>query len=171
MTPKIVYTSPQIDGLLIIQPDAFKDHRGYNFEGYNESVYENLIGFPVKFSVDSYSRSVKDVIRGLHGDSVNWKLIDVLYGSILFVVIDVRKESPTYGNKEEFGLNDENRSQIFLPPGCINGHCVLSKECIFHYKLSTGFVPQDKQISFKWNDPTFHINWPTSTPILAERDK
>lgn len=155
----------------MIQPGAFKDDRGMNFEGYNENVYNELTNNKLTFSVDSYSRSFKNVVRGLHGDFVNWKIIDVLYGSIFFVVVDVKKDSSTYGNVEHFGLSDNNRLQVFLPPGCINGHCVLSDECIFHYKLSKGFVPQMEQISFKWNDPTFKINWPTNTPILAGRDK
>lgn len=170
MNPKVILKSEKIKDLLVIQPEAPSDARGCNFEAYNEVVYNSLFERRVEFPVDSYARSVKDVIRGLHGDNVNWKLIDVLHGSAFFVVIDVNKESPTYLGTEELILSSENRFQVFLPPGCVNGHCVTSTECLFHYRLSKGFTRQAEQLSFKWNDPTFKINWPTWTPILSKRD-
>lgn len=171
MNPKIVYKSNKIKNLLAIQPETIKDHRGNNYEAYNESVYNDLFQQKITFPVDSYARSHKNVIRGLHGDFLNWKLIDVLVGTIFCVVIDVKKDSPTYMGMEKMILDDFNRYQIFIPPGCVNGHCIMSNEGLFHYRLSVGFTPQENQISFKWNDPTFSIPWPTKTPILSDRDK
>lgn len=178
MNPKIICTSSLIKNLLVIQPNCYSDHRGKNFEGFNDIVYNEMVKYidefkdnKLTFSVDSYSCSVKNVLRGIHGDDTNWKLIDVLLGEVYFVVIDAKKDSPTYKHIEKFILNDTNKWQVILPPGCVDGHLVLSDKCIFHYKLSKGFVKQENQISFKWNDPDLNINWPVNTPILGDRDK
>lgn len=171
MNSKIAYKSTRIHDFLLIHAEAAVDYRGYNYEGYNKEHYNKLFGREIDFKVDSYARSTKNVLRGLHGDFTNWKLIDVLHGEVYFVVIDMEPKSPTYRGKEEIVLTGNNRLQAFLPPGCVNGHYVMSEEALFHYRLSHGFTPQSDQMSVKWNDPSFNFVWPSQTPILSKRDE
>lgn len=171
MNPKVIYRSENIRNLIIIQPDTFSDKRGNNFEAYNKDVYNRLFDREVDFPVDSYARSTKNVLRGLHGDNTNWKLIEVLHGKVFFAVVDVKLDSPTFWGREEIILTSAERWQVFLPPGCVNGHCVMSDEALFHYRLSHGFTAQEDQHSLKWNDPALGILWPTKTPILSKRDE
>jgi len=171
MNPKVEYKSEKIHDFLLIRTEAFSDHRGYNYEAYNKEVYNQLFGREIDFLVDSYAHSTKNVLRGLHGDFTNWKLIEVLHGEVYFVVIDMNPKSSTYKGKEEVVLTAGNRFQAFLPPGCVNGHCVMSDDALFHYRLSHGFTPQSDQLSVKWNDPLFNLIWPTQTPILSKRDQ
>lgn len=155
----------------MFQPDVFVDQRGEIFEEYNVEKYNELIKEEgLKFVIDTFSISHKNVLRGFHGDTKNWKLIDVIHGYIYFVVIDARQTSTTYKNVEYFFLNDKNKFQVLVPAGCVNAHYVLSDKCIFHYKLSQSYVNQSDQIHIKWNDPTFNICWPPITPILSSRD-
>jgi len=174
MNSKLIYKSTVIKDLIVIQPDKLLDNRGENFEGYNEKTYNKIFkenDIPnLKFVIDSFSISYKNVLRGFHGDHYNWKLIDVLYGNVDFYAIDTRKDSSTYKNIEYFNLNDVNKLQVLVPAGCVNAHYVLSNKCIFHYKLNKNYVNPSKQIHIKWNDPEFNINWKTNVPILSNRD-
>ena len=131
MISKLKEKSSIINDLVVIQPESFYDHRGENFETYNENDYNNIIGQDIKFAIDSFSCSTKNVLRGFHGDTDNWKLIDVLKGSVYFVVLDTRKNSSTYKNVQYFQLNEKNRYQVLVPPGCVNAHLVTSDECLF----------------------------------------
>jgi dTDP-4-dehydrorhamnose 3,5-epimerase len=175
MNPKLVYKSNIIQNLVIIQPNIFYDNRGENFEGYNNKLYKILFKEAnlknINFKIDSFSISNKNVLRGFHGDKNNWKLIDIIYGEVNFVVIDTRKTSITYKNIEYIILNNINKYQVLVPAGCVNAHYVLSNKCIFHYKLSKNYVKQKDQIHIKWNDPVFNVNWNLTTiPILSNRD-
>lgn len=177
MNSKIAESSKIINELLVIKPDSFFDHRGENFETYNERHYSLIVkSIPafqnkdLKFTIDSFSTSTKNVLRGFHGDTLNWKLIQVLNGSVYFVVIDLRPESNTYNNVQYFQLNDKNRLQVLVPPGCVNAHLVTSNDCIFHYKLTDSYVSIGNQIHVKWNDPKFNVYWPINQPILSKRD-
>jgi dTDP-4-dehydrorhamnose 3,5-epimerase len=171
MNSKIKECSTTINDLIVIQPDSFYDHRGENFETYNEENYSKMFKSDLKFVIDSFSNSTKNVLRGFHGDTDNWKLIDVLKGNVYFVVIDVRSNSSTYKNIQYFQLNDKNRYQVLVPAGCVNAHLVTSDECLFHYKLTKSYVSIEKQIHIKWNDPEYNIFWPIKDPILSKRDK
>jgi dTDP-4-dehydrorhamnose 3,5-epimerase len=171
MNSKIKECSTTINDLIVIQPDSFYDHRGENFETYNEENYSKMFKSDLKFVIDSFSNSTKNVLRGFHGDTDNWKLIDVLKGNVYFVVIDVRSNSSTYKNIQYFQLNDKNRYQVLVPAGCVNAHLVTSDECIFHYKLTKSYVSIEKQIHIKWNDPEYNVFWPIKDPILSKRDK
>lgn len=177
MKSKVKELSKVINDLIVIQPESFYDHRGENFETYNEEHYSSLVkSIPefkekdLKFVIDSFSNSTKNVLRGFHGDKENWKLIEVLKGSVYFVVIDMRQNSSTYKNIQYFQLNDKNRLQVLVPAGCVNAHLVISDECIFHYKLTKSYVPIESQIHVKWNNPEFDVYWPINHPILSERD-
>lgn len=172
MSAKIIHVSTRIEGLKVFQPSQFNDHRGCNFEAFNEEVYSSLNGAKLNFPVDSYARSCKNVIRGLHGDTINQKLVEVVYGNAFFVIIDMRSGNILPENVETFLLSDASKIQVLVPPGCVNGHCVTSDTCLFHYRLSHGFTKQEDQLSVKWNDDRHGILWPFIPPaIMSERDK
>ena len=179
---KLEKLTEEITDLKVVQPEVYFDHRGENFEGfdsnYHQMMFSTIDDFrdttnkPKKeFKVDSFSVSSKNVLRGLHGDSKNWKLVQCLSGSIYLVVIDLRENSPTYKKQNKFYLNDKNRLQVLIPPNCVNGHLCLSDTCLFSYKLTEDYVSIDDQISVKWNDPTINVKWPVKKPILSKRDK
>ena len=168
----------KIKDLFLLQPEFFADHRGENFEGYNEKHYDEIFSSSSewkngnnRFIVDSFSKSKKNVLRGFHGDPKTWKLIQCLKGSIYFVVIDLRRDSETFGVHQSFNLSEENKQQVLIPNGCVNAHLCISDECLFHYKFTHEYVAQKDQIHVKWNDPKHKVFWPINNPILSERDK
>jgi len=167
-----------LNGVLVVEPEPFdkktmggeyfKDFRGKYLETYNEERYKKD-GITVDFIQDDISISKKNVLRGIHGDSVTWKLISCLYGEFYFVAVDCNEESKDFGKWESFVLSDENMKQVLVPPRFGNAHLVLSETSIFHYKQSTYYDPST-QFTYKWDDPKFNIDWPTKNPILSERD-
>lgn len=157
-----------LDEVLLIKPSRFEDHRGTYVETYNIEDYESN-GIKVKFLRDDISTSGKNVLRGIHYDNKTWKLIQCMHGRIFFVVADMRNESPQYLKWVSFDLNDKNRHQVLVPPGFGNGHLVLSDSCIFHYKMSEYYDPENEG-GVKWDDPSLGISWPVSEPILSEKD-
>lgn len=159
----------KLDGLLLIEPVAFEDHRGYYVETYNEALYREH-GINVAFVQDDISVSTRHVLRGIHGDQKTWKLISCLYGKFYFVVVNCDKESPQFGQWESFVLSAANRKQVLVPPKFGNGHLVLSEEAIFHYKQNTYYEPGG-QFTYVWNDPQLGIWWPIENPILSRRDQ
>jgi dTDP-4-dehydrorhamnose 3,5-epimerase len=159
----------QLQGVLLINPDIFKDHRGEYVELYNEELYKSK-GINVKFIQDDISVSAKDVLRGIHGDNETWKLISCLHGEFFFVVVNCDTDSKNYGKWQSFVLSDKNRIQVLVPPKHGNAHLVLSQTAVFHYKQSTYYDP-GKQFTYKWNEPKFNINWPNNKPILSKRDE
>jgi dTDP-4-dehydrorhamnose 3,5-epimerase len=158
-----------IRGIKIFNPDVFTDYRGDLWTLWKKGESQCL----PQFNHDKVSTSRKDVLRGIHGDFKSYKLITCLYGSIYFVVVDNRKESPTFKQWSSMILDDKKRQQVLLPPGVGNGFLVLSQESVFHYKWSyAGKYPDvDDQFTLKWNDKNLNINWPISNPILQIRDK
>ncbi len=157
-----------LEGVLLIKPSKFIDHRGTYVETYNIVDYRNN-EIDVTFVRDDISTSSKNVLRGIHYDNKTWKLIQCMYGRIFFVVADMRKDSEQYLKWVSFELNDENRHQVLVPPGYGNGHYVLSDSCIFHYKMSEYYDPENER-AVKWNDPALGILWPAEDPILSEKD-
>ena len=164
----------KIRNLVSFTPAIWRDYRGENCETYDETVFTQLLAQnnieDVKFIIDSLSFSRQNTLRGFHGDTKNWKLIQCLKGEIYFVVIDVNPCSPTFNNIETFDLNDKSRTQVLVPPNCVNAHLCISDECIFFYKLSHNYVEQIDQIHVKWNDPKYNVFWPINNPILSLRD-
>lgn len=157
-----------LEGVKKIIPSVFEDHRGEYVETYNiEDYLKN--GIEVKFVRDDISTSGRNVLRGIHYDNKTWKLIQCMRGRIYFVVADMRKDSKKYLQWQSFILTEDNRHQILVPPGFGNAHLVLSDECIFHYKMSEYYDPEN-EICVKWNDPKFNIYWPVSNPILSKKD-
>ncbi len=168
-----VTKSTKIKDLVIIKPAVFYDFRGEYVETFSQQNYAQFLdydGTPINFVEDDISMSRQHVLRGLHGDSKTWKLIQCLMGEFYYVVVDMRKDSPTYLNWEAFTMNEKNRIQVLVPAGCANGHLVLSDRTIFSYKQSQYYSGMQNQFTVRWNDPTLKIFWPISQPILSERD-
>ncbi len=167
--------STSLPEVAIIQPDVHYDYRGEYIETWNIENYKVFnpkgAGNEIIFKQDDISTSVKHTLRGLHGDTKTWKLVQCLYGSLLQVVVDFREDSSTYLQYDMFPLNDKNRNQILIPPGHINGHLVMSESAIFSYKQSTLYGGPGSQFTIKWDDPKINIPWPIKNPILSLRDK
>lgn len=154
----------KLQKVLKIKLDSFEDHRGYYIETYNEKLYSR---FKVKFIQDDISVSKKGVLRGIHGDFKTWKLITCLQGEFYLIVINNIINSNEYKKWQFFKLSEKNRIQILVPPGFGNGHQVLSKTAIFHYKQST-LYDRGSQFTIKYNSTNF--DWPIKRPILSKRD-
>lgn len=175
---RIFEVSNQIKDLIVFKPDIYRDYRGENVETFNPDFFYKALSIVdefrqegLKFVVDSFSFSRKNTLRGFHGDTKAWKLIQCIQGSIYFVVADLRKDSPTFNKFQTFILDDKDRHQILVPRGCVNAHLCLTESCSFFYKLTYGYVNPEDQITLKWNDPKFNIPWPIDNPILSLRDK
>ena len=167
MKEPLIIDHPEIQGLKSIKLDSFKDFRGQNFEICDANFYRNKLG--LKFKLDSCSFSKRGVLRGLHGSN-GVKLIQVLHGKIQFFVIDQNPESPTFNSIKELILDANDPTQIIVPKLNLTGHLVL-KKCCFFYKWTTKYSPIKEQISAKWNDSRFNLNWLNQNPVLSSRDK
>jgi dTDP-4-dehydrorhamnose 3,5-epimerase len=161
----------KLKGLKLIKPNIFKDSRGFFLESYNQATYQQH-GVAPLFVQDNHSFSQKNTIRGMHYQSEpgQAKLLRVSHGSIFDVAIDIRPSSPTFGQWEGVILDDQNHHQLFIPVGFAHGFCVLSPEAHVIYKVSSLYNPSTEK-GFRWNDPTIQINWPTTTPIVSDRDQ
>jgi dTDP-4-dehydrorhamnose 3,5-epimerase len=155
----------EIEDLKLITLSEYHDHRGSIRTIYSEDKM-----FP-KFVEDKISLSKKNVLRGLHGDSLTNKLISCLYGSLTLVVVDARIDSKSYGKVQKFDLSKNIGQLVYVPAGCLNGHICTSEECIFWYKWSEHYSGPEKQVTIKWDDPELKIDWPCKDPVLSERDK
>ena len=164
--------SQKISDLKIITPYIFHDFRGEYVETFSKKDYlfTDSNGSSVDFVEDDISVSKHGVLRGLHGDAKTWKLIQCLIGEIYVVVVDMRKDSPTYLNWEAFAVNEKNRIQILIPAGCANGHLCLSEKCIFSYKQSQYYSGMENQFTVRWDDPRLQIFWPINNPMISVRD-
>jgi dTDP-4-dehydrorhamnose 3,5-epimerase len=162
-------TKTKLDGVLLIEPPTiFHDFRGVYVETYNEKLYKEA-GIDVKFAQDDISVSFKNVLRGIHGDDVTWKLVSCHYGEFYLVVVNWDEASTQFTEWESFTLSEKNRLQVLIPPKHGNGHLVLSDMTIFHYKQST-YYDRASQFTILWNDPRLNIPWPVDNPILSKRD-
>lgn len=168
---KIQNTS--IEGLLIIHPAVFRDERGYFFESFNKKHFEKLTGYKKEFIQDNQSLSQKNILRGMHFQKPPFsqaKLVRVTQGSVLDVVVDLRKNSPTYGNHYTIELSAKNLLSLFIPEGFAHGFLTLEDETIFLYKC-TEFYNKESEATLMWNDPHLAIDWKTENPIVSEKDK
>ena len=168
------FIKTKLDGVYIIEPKIYPDSRGYFFESYNELEFQ-ANGIPNRFVQDNQSKSSYGVIRGLHcqlGEHSQAKLVRVLKGKVLDVAVDIRKDSPTFGQHVAVELSDENQRQLFIPRHFLHGFSVLSEEAIFAYKVDN-FYCKESEGGIAWNDPTLNIDWGISAKdiILSEKDK
>lgn len=166
---KIIKT--ELDGVLVLEPTIYNDNRGFFIESYNKKILKE-IGLDFDFVQDNHSRSTKDVLRGLHfqKNHPQGKLVRCVRGSVFDVAVDVNKESPNFGKYFSIELNDINNRMLWIAPGYAHGFCVLSEVADFNYKCTEYYYPND-QAGILWSDNDIGINWPTSNPIISEKDK
>ncbi|MBX2845307.1 MAG: dTDP-4-dehydrorhamnose 3,5-epimerase [Saprospiraceae bacterium] len=164
----------KIEGLFIIEPRIFEDERGYFFESFNQQKFEAAIGHSIHFVQDNESKSTKGVLRGLHfqkGEHAQAKLVRVTEGEVYDVAVDLRPNSPTYGQWEGVLLTAENKRQFFVPRGFAHGFVVLSETAVFNYKCDN-FYHKEAESGIKYDDPTLNIDWklPKEALILSQKD-
>ncbi|MCO6500940.1 MAG: dTDP-4-dehydrorhamnose 3,5-epimerase [Vicingus serpentipes] len=167
----MIFTRTSIKGLIIIEPKVFEDERGHFFESYNQNEFKEN-GIVTSFVQDNQSLSQKNVLRGLHFQQPPYsqaKLIRVIQGSVLDVALDLRKESPTYGQYESLILSAQNKKIFFIPEGFAHGFLTLEDNTIFSYKCSN-FYNSDSEGAILWNDESLNINWNIKNPILSKKD-
>ena len=165
--------SEHILGIRIINPSVYDESRGSIWTSYDRSQIDSLLPDGMAFKHDKFSISKNNVLRGLHGDHKSWKLVSCVYGDILQVVIDLRKNSSTFLKHECFELGNKDHRMVLIPPGLGNAFYVKSETATYHYKLAYdgNYADADEQFTVAWNDPRINIDWPTSDPILSERDR
>lgn len=164
-----------IEGVVIIEPKVFGDHRGYFFESFNARDFEVQTGQKIDFVQDNESKSCYGVVRGLHfqkGDKAQSKLVRVVSGAVLDVAVDIRPGSPTFGKYVSVELTAENHRQFFIPKGFAHGFAVLSPEAVFQYKCDEFYCPEAEG-AIAWDDPDLAIDWriPAEDVVLSEKDK
>ena len=159
-----------LEGLLIIEPDVFGDHRGFFVEAWNRQRYRKA-GIADDFVQDNFSLSRRGTLRGLHFQKPHpqGKLVSVWQGGVFDVAVDIRRNSPTFGRWLGLNLTAESKRQFYISPGFAHGFAVLSETALFHYKCTEPYSPKD-EVGFRWNDPAIGINWPVEAPTLSQRD-
>lgn len=164
-------TETRIPAVKIIEPKVFEDDRGYFFEAYRESMLKEA-GIEENFVQDNVSKSYKNTIRGLHYQIINpqAKLVQCLKGAILDVAVDLRQNSPTFGNYIAIKLSDVSKRMLFIPKGFAHGFSVLSDEAIVSYKCSDYYNAEGER-GVRWDDPLIRVHWDIARPVLSEKDR
>ena len=162
-----------LEGVVIIEPRIFKDERGYFYESFSQREFDEKV-MPIRFVQDNESMSVKNVIRGLHYQKMPYtqsKLVRCTQGTVLDVVVDIRKGSPTFGQHVTVELSGENHRQLFIPRGFAHGFAVLSDTAVFQYKCDNFYAPQ-AEAGIQLSDSTLGIDWriPLQESILSAKD-
>jgi dTDP-4-dehydrorhamnose 3,5-epimerase len=166
---KVIET--QLPGVLIIEPKAFGDHRGFFLETFQVERYREH-GIDLPFVQDNHSRSARGVLRGLHFQRTRpqGKLVSVSRGAVYDVAVDIDPQSATCGQFVGVELNDENHRQLWVPPGYAHGFCVISEVADFQYKCTDYYQPEDEG-GLLWSDPDVGIPWPVAEPQLSAKDQ
>ena len=165
--------STKIEGVYLIKPKIFNDDRGSFFESFNMKVFQKETNQKINFVQDNQSVSSKNILRGLHFQKpphAQAKLVRVIKGSVLDVVVDLRKKSKTYGEYILEELSEYNNHQLFIPKGMAHGFLTLEDNTIFTYKCSE-FYCKDAEDSIIWNDNSIGIKWPVINPLLSIKDQ
>lgn len=160
----------KIPGMVLITLEKHGDERGFFMEVYRRSIFENL-GVPFEFVQDSRSLSKKNILRGMHYQikQPQGHMISVMRGKIFDVGVDLRKNSPTFGQWCGVELSAATPQQLFLPPGVAHGFCTLGEENELYYKCTDYYDPHDEG-GLSWKDPQINIQWPISNPTTNARD-
>ena len=169
---KLIKTS--ISGLIIIEPKVFSDSRGFFYEPYNKLKFDEYFG-KTNFVQDNESKSVRGVLRGFHFQKPPFdqaKLVRCIEGKVLDFALDLRKNSPTFGDAESVILSGDNKKQFFIPRGFAHAFLVLSDSAIFSYKVDNVYAP-DYDCGIIWNDPSLSIDWGVDEKdlIISDKDK
>ncbi len=164
-----------LSGCVIIEPKVIRDERGYFMESFNEKTFEQITGQKVHFVQDNQSYSSQGVLRGLHyqcGQHAQAKLVRVIQGEVLDVAVDIRPESPTFGQHVSVHLSAENQRQLFVPRGFAHGFLVLSETATFFYKCDN-FYNKESEGGIAFDDPELGIDWefPSASLLISEKDQ
>jgi len=165
------FLSTDLPGVVLIEPDVYRDKRGFFLETYHAGKYR-AAGIDGIFVQDNHSHSVRGTVRGLHAQRhrAQGKLVRVLQGEIFDVAVDIRRGSPTFHRWVGVRLSADNFRQIYVPPGFAHGFCVLSEVADVEYKCTELYDPVD-EFGVLWNDPELGISWPVHEPLLSEKDR
>ena len=166
-------TTASIPGILVIEPTVFGDERGFFYESYNERVFAQETGIHLRFVQDNHSRSVRNVLRGLHYQiqQPQGKLIRATAGEVYDVAVDIRRSSPTFGEWTALRLSADDKRMLWVPPGFAHGFLVTTEFAEIQYKATDYWAPQFER-SLAWNDPALGIPWPCEvSPIVSAKDR
>ncbi len=167
-------TPLRIADVVLIEPKVFGDERGYFFESFNQAAFNQAIGYEVQFVQDNHSKSQKGVLRGLHyqiAPKAQGKLVRVVQGEVFDVAVDIRKDSPTFGQWVGEILSAENKRQLWIPEGFAHGFVTLSDTAEFLYKTTDYYAPEYEK-GIAWNDPSINIEWPIIEELtLSPKDQ
>lgn len=169
-------TPTRIPDVLMIEPRVFGDPRGFFFESWNQRVFDETVGFPVRFVQDNHSLSSRGVLRGLHYQlqQPQGKLVRVVQGSVFDVAVDLRRHAPTFGQWTGLELNADNQRQVWIPPGFAHGFLVLSEQAQVLYKSTDYYAPSTERC-LAWDDATVGVPWPLDriggSPQLSAKDQ
>ena len=157
--------------VMLVRPDVFEDPRGFFMESFHARKYAAQ-GLPGQFVQDNQSRSTRGVVRGLHYqlNQPQGKLIRVVTGEVFDVAVDIRKGSPYFGQWVGMTLSEQNRLQLYIPPGFAHGYCTLSEQADFLYKCTDFYAPGDEH-GIAWDDPDIGIDWPAMDYLLSDKDR
>ena len=164
----------KLKGCFILEPKVFEDSRGYFFESFNQKTFNKLIGQNIYFIQDNESFSTKGALRGLHyqtGEHAQAKLVRVIKGCVLDIAVDIRKDSPTFGDHVSLELSEDNKQQLFIPRGFAHGFIVLSDTAIFSYKCDN-FYNKEAEGGIIYNDTSLKADWKLNAKefIISEKD-
>jgi dTDP-4-dehydrorhamnose 3,5-epimerase len=160
----------KLPGVILVTSREFADERGFFTETYNQRQFTEA-GLPADFVQDNHSRSNRGVLRGLHYQYPQWqgKLVRVIRGEIFDVAVDIRSDSPNFGQWVGVTLNADSQQPIYVPPGFAHGFCVMSEFADVVYKCTTLYKSQD-DAAIRWDDPQINIDWPLRDPVISEKD-
>ena len=162
-----------IPDVILIEPDVFADERGFFFESFNQKAFDEATGLSPTFVQDSHSRSSKGVLRGLHYQlppKAQGKLMRVTQGEVFDVAVDIKKNSPTFGNWVGEALSADNKRQLWIPQGFAHGFITITETAEFLYKTTNYYSPEHER-SIRWDDPDIGINWANNVmAILSTKD-
>lgn len=166
------FAKTDLDGVYVVEPAVFHDHRGFFLESYSQRVFEEA-GLHYNFVQDNHSSStVKGTLRGIHfqrGDKAQAKLVRCTKGAVLDVAVDLRPDSPTYKKWVAEELSEENKRQLLIPRGFGHGFVTLTDEVEFLYKADNYYAPEADG-GIRWNDPEIGVDWGIENPILSQKD-
>jgi len=167
-------TPTKLAGVLIIEPRVFGDERGFFFESFNQRAFDEAVGAHVDFVQDNHSKSSRNVLRGLHYQlppKAQGKLVRVVQGEVFDVAVDLRKDSPTFGQWVGEILSAENKKQLWIPAGFAHGFLTLSDTAEFLYKTTDYYSPEHERC-IRWDDADVGVEWPKSgSPVLSAKDE
>lgn len=164
-------TETELKGLFVLKPKVFEDERGYFFESYSKKLFKEA-GIDIDFVQDNQSLSQKGVLRGMHFQNpphAQGKLVRVITGAVLDVVVDIRKDSKTFGKWYGLELTEKNKWMMYVPPGFAHGFLTLENNTVFSYKC-TNFYNKASEDCLLWNDKDININWNFDKPLLSAKD-